>query len=88
MTPVTIPEKAVGRTMRVMVIHLGTPSAYDPSRRPLGTSLSISSVERTTTGIISSTKDRHTAKPIRWKPKVVTHTAYTKSCLLYTSRCV
>jgi hypothetical protein len=41
--------------------------------------LSISSVERTTTGIMSSTRARQTAKPTRWKPKVVTHTAYTKS---------
>ncbi len=45
-----------------MVFHLGTPSAYDASRRSCGTMRSISSVLRTTTGTISSTSARDTAK--------------------------
>ena len=55
MTPVMMPENAVGSTTLTIVFHLGTPSAYDASRSSFGTSLSISSVERTTTGIIRST---------------------------------
>ena len=74
-TPVMMPENAVGSTTLTIVFHLGTPRAYDASRSSLGTSFSISSVERTTTGIISSTRARQTAKPTRWKPNVVTQTA-------------
>ena len=36
---------------------------------------SISSVERTITGIISSTRASDTAKPERWNPRVATHSA-------------
>ena len=36
---------------------------------------SISSVERTITGIINSTSASDTAKPDRWKPSVATHSA-------------
>ena len=53
-TPVTMPASAVGSTTFVIVRHFGTPSAYDASRRLLGTIRSISSVERTTIGIIST----------------------------------
>ena len=47
MTPVTMPPSAVGSTTRRIVCHFGTPSAYDASRSSFGTSLSISSVDRT-----------------------------------------
>ena len=53
-TPVMMPAEAVGRTTLTTVRHFGTPRAYDDSRRPLGTTFSISSVERTTIGIIST----------------------------------
>ena len=71
------PESAVGRTTRTMVVQRGTPRAREASRSSLGTSFNISSVVRTTTGIMRSTSARQTAKPTRWKPKVPTHTAYT-----------
>ncbi len=46
-----------------MVRHFGTPRAYDASRRSSGTSRSISSVERTTIGIISSDSATEPPKP-------------------------
>ena len=61
-TPVTMPPSAVGSTTLAIVRHFGTPRAYDASRRSSGTSRSISSVERTTIGIISS--DSATEPPI------------------------
>ena len=54
--PVMMPLAAVGSTILAIVFHFGTPSAYDASRSSFGTSFSISSVERTTTGIMSSTR--------------------------------
>ena len=51
-TPVVMPPIAVGRTTFRMVRHFGMPRAREASRSSFGTSLSISSVERTTTGII------------------------------------
>jgi hypothetical protein len=74
-TPVMMPVSAVGTVMRTTVFHLGTPSAYDASRSSLGTSLSISSVVRTMTGIIRSTRASDTSQPARWPWKVVTNTA-------------
>ena len=71
-----MPENAVGSTTFMIVFHFGTPSAYDASRSSLGTSLSISSVERTTDG--DHQQDQGQARrrtPTRWKPNVVTHTA-------------
>ena len=38
----------------MIVRHFGMPRAYDASRRSSGTSFSISSMERTTVGTISS----------------------------------
>ena len=65
--PVMMPGRAVGITILAMVRHFGTPRAYEASRRSPGTSLSISSAERTTIGIISS--DSATEPPIpRWMP--------------------
>ena len=60
-TPVAMPLNAVGRTTLRIVFHFGTPSAYEASRRLSGTSLSISSVERSTIGSISSTRASETA---------------------------
>ena len=56
------PATRSGRTMRAIVFHFGMPSAYDASRSSSGTSFSISSVLRTTTGSISSTSASDTAK--------------------------
>ena len=58
-----------------MVFHFGTPSAYDASRSSFGTSLSISSVDRVTTGSISRTSVSETEKPLRSCPSVVMYTA-------------
>ncbi len=63
MTPVMMPPIEVGSTTLRIVRHLGTPSASDASRSSLGTSLSISSVERTTTGIIRMASASEPAKP-------------------------
>ena len=62
-TPVTIPGSAVGSTIRRIVFHLGVPSAYEPSRSAVGTSRSISSVERVTVGSISTNSASAAAKP-------------------------
>ena len=63
MTPVTMPGSAVGRTILTIVFHCGTPSAYAPSRSGPGTSRSISSVERTMVGSISTVSASEAAKP-------------------------
>ena len=65
MTPVVMPPMAVGRTTFRMVRHFGMPSAREASRSSFGTSLSISSVERTTTGIIRIARASEPAKPER-----------------------
>jgi hypothetical protein len=64
-TPVTMPEKAVGRTTREDRLPLRHPEGVAASRSSFGTSLSISSVERTTTGIISRVSERQTKMPAR-----------------------
>ena len=51
-------------TMRMIVFHLGIPKAKPASRRSCGTSLSISSVDRTTTGSISRTRASDTASAL------------------------
>ncbi len=51
--------------------HLGTPRASEASRSSLGTSFSISSVERTTTGIIRMASASAPAKPDGWKPRIM-----------------
>ena len=59
-----------------IVRHFGTPRAYDASRRSSGTRLSISSVERTTIGIISSESATEPPKPNRTAgPKISTNSA-------------
>jgi hypothetical protein len=63
MIPVTIPLAAVGSTTRRIVRHFGTPSAYDASRSDVGTSLIISSHERTTTGSSRIARAIDPAKP-------------------------
>ncbi|KZX20846.1 hypothetical protein ACH61_02050 [Rathayibacter tanaceti] len=63
--PVVMPAMEVGRTILTTVSHFGTPSAYEASRSSFGTSFSISSEERTTTGIISTARAMEPAKPIR-----------------------
>ena len=76
MTPVTMPAIAVGSTTLMIVRHLGTPRAYDASRSSSGTSLSISSVERTTIGIISTDSAIEPPMPIRTPgPKMITKSA-------------
>ena len=50
--PVAIPEAAAGSTTPVVTLHCGAPSASAPSRKEVGTSLSISSVVRVTIGIM------------------------------------
>ncbi len=72
MMPVMMPGRAVGRTILAMVRQRGTPSASEASRSSLGTSLSISSVDRTTTGIIRIARAKVAAKPLRWKPSAST----------------
>ena len=67
-----MPPNAVGITIRTIVFHLGTPSAYDASRRSFGTILSISSVDRTITGIIRIVSAKEAANPERSKPNVST----------------
>ena len=75
-TPVTMPASAVGITTLTMVRHFETPSAYDASRSSFGTSLSISSHERTTSGIISTDSATEPPKPIRTpSPKKITNSA-------------
>ena len=64
-TPVVMPAIDVGMTILRIVSHFGTPSAYEASRSSLGTILSISSLERTTTGIISSDSATEPPKPNR-----------------------
>ena len=61
--PDAMPAIAVGMTTLRIVRHFGTPSAYAASRSSFGTILSISSVERTTTGIISTHSATAPAKP-------------------------
>ena len=74
--PVMMPASAVGSTTLTIVRHFGTPRAYDASRSSCGTSLSISSQERTTTGIISSDRATAPPKPIRTpSPKNSTNSA-------------
>ena len=76
MTPVMMPPIEVGTTTLMIVRHFGTPRAYDASRRSSGTSRSISSVERTTIGIISSDSATEPPKPNRiCGPKISTNRA-------------
>ncbi len=63
--PVMIPASAVGSTTLTIVRHWGTPSAYAASRSSFGTSFSISSVERTRIGIISTLSATDPMNPIR-----------------------
>ena len=65
MMPVVIPARDVGSTTLRIVRHFGTPRAYEASRSSFGTSRSISSVERTTTGIISTERAIDPMKPMR-----------------------
>ncbi|CAM5394587.1 hypothetical protein STANM309S_04711 [Streptomyces tanashiensis] len=65
-----MPPIAVGRTTFRMVRHLGMPRAREASRSSFGTSLSISSVERTTTGIIRMARAIAPAKPEGPKPSI------------------
>ncbi len=77
MTPVVMPAIEVGRTIFTTVRHFGTPSAYDASRSSLGTSRSISSVDRTTTGIMRTASAIDPMKPIRMPgPKNSANSAY------------
>ena len=64
-TPVAMPAAEVGSTTLTTVRHFGTPRARDASRSRFGTSLSISSVDRTTTGIMSTVRATAPAMPIR-----------------------
>ena len=76
-TPVTRPAAAVRSTTFTMVSHFGTPSAYAASRSSFGTSLSISSDARTTTGIISTASATEPTAPIRTPgPKISANSAY------------
>ena len=59
----------------MIVFHLGTPSAYEASRSSFGTSRSISSVVRTTTGIIRITRASDTSQPEPRSPKEAMNTA-------------
>jgi len=54
MTPASTPGSAVGSTIWRVARQRGQPSASAPSRRVVGTSLTISSVVRLVTGIIST----------------------------------
>ena len=63
--PDAMPATEVRSTTLTIVRHFGTPSAYAASRSSFGTTLSISSVDRTTTGIISTDSATEPAKPTR-----------------------
>src|SRR6478672_12829542 len=63
-TPEAMPEIAVGITTLRMVRHLRTPRAYAASRSSFGTILSISSLERTTTGIIRTDSATAATAPV------------------------
>src|SRR4029453_955077 len=63
-TPDAMPEIAVGTTTLMMVRHLRTPSAYDASRSSFGTIFSISSLERTTTGIMRTERATAATAPV------------------------
>jgi hypothetical protein len=60
-----MPEIAVGITTLVTVFHFGTPSASDASRSSFGMSRSISSLERTTTGVMRTARATAPARPER-----------------------
>src|SRR5271168_4658648 len=65
-TPVAIPDSAVRATTDNVVRQFGTPSANDASRSSGGTSSTISSVVRVTSGIIiaaSATDPASVEKP-------------------------
>ena len=79
MMPLMIPGSAVGITTFRMVRHCGIPNANDASRSSSGTSLSISSVLRTTTGSMSSTRASDTAKALCGNPSVAIQSANTNS---------
>src|SRR5690625_214304 len=51
-------------TTFMIVRHFRTPSAYDASRSSSATTSSISSVDRTTTGIIRTLSAKAAAKPV------------------------
>ncbi len=78
MMPVVMPPMAVGITTRTMVSHFGMPRARLASRSSFGTSLSISSVERTTVGIIRMVRARLPAKPVYGMSRTRIHTVRTK----------
>ncbi len=65
MMPVVMPAMDVGSTTFTMVSHFGTPRANDASRSSFGTSRSISSLDRTTTGIMSTARATAPAMPVR-----------------------
>lgn len=70
MTPVAMPPIAVGRTTFRMVRHFGMPRAREASRSSFGTSFSISSVERTTTGIIRIVRASAPIRPEGSRPAI------------------
>ena len=60
-----MPAIEVRSTTLMIVRHFGVPNAYAASRSSLGTILSISSVDRTTTGIMSTDSATAPMNPIR-----------------------
>src|SRR6476646_8725209 len=61
--PVRMPVLAARYVIDVIIFHIGHPRATAASRRLPGTSLSISSVVRTTTGTTSSPRATEPAQP-------------------------
>ena len=66
MSPVMMPGRALGNTIRRIVCHLPAPHAYDPSRMELGTAERASSVATITTGSVSnaSVSDAQSRPPV------------------------
>src|SRR5581483_3720415 len=75
MTPVVMPAEAVGSTTEMMVRHRGTPRAKLASRSESGTSFSISSADRTTTGSMSTARANPAARPEKPWPSPSTQKA-------------
>ena len=65
-TPVTMPAIDVRSTTLTTVSHLGTPRAYEASRSSFGTSRSISSTERMTTGVMRTASATAPMSPDRY----------------------
>ena len=79
--PDVMPAIDVRSTTLTITRHFGVPSAYAASRSSLGTILSISSVDRTTTGIISTASATAPMNPSRTAGPAKTATVIARASL-------